>query len=124
MTRRILVTGSRNWTDREAIRFALLETTRAFGLDFVLVHGDCPTGADAIAAEIWQDMGGKCEAHPANWVKYGRAAGPIRNQQMVDLGADACLAFPMGDSRGTRGCMCMAAVAGIPVTNFGDKEQS
>lgn len=53
------------------------------------------------------------------WTKYGRAAGPIRNKEMVRLGADLCLAFPdhpKGQgSRGTWGCIDLAHQAGIPI---------
>lgn len=54
------------------------------------------------------------EVHDADWNEYGRAAGPIRNQEMVDAGADVCLAFPTGGP-GTRDCMRRARDAGIRV---------
>lgn len=115
--KRILVTGSRNWTDRDAIYMAL--ATYTFLPGTVIVHGACPTGADAIAGE-WarETIGFFEEAHPADWSTHGKAAGPKRNQAMVDLGADICLAFPLGDSRGTRDCMRRAEAAGIPVRSF------
>ena len=50
-----------------------------------------------------------------NWKNLGRKAGPLRNQKMVDLGADICIAFPQGESRGTRNCMKLADKAGIEV---------
>ena len=40
---------------------------------------------------------------------------------MVNAGADLCLAFPLGESRGTRDCVRRADAAGIPVLNYGDK---
>ena len=55
------------------------------------------------------------ETHPADWSTHGRAAGPIRNQQMVDRGADICLAFPTSSSIGTWDCVRRAKAAGIPV---------
>jgi len=61
----------------------------------------------------------QAEVHRADWKKYGRAAGPIRNKQMVELGADLCLAFPDHPkghgSRGTWNCVKLAQQAGIPV---------
>jgi hypothetical protein len=81
----------------------------------VLVSGNCPTGADAIAERFWEANGMPVERHPADWKTFGKAAGPKRNQEMVDLGADVCLAFPMKGSRGTMHCMKAAKAAGIPL---------
>jgi len=81
----------------------------------VIIHGGCPTGADAHAAQWAFDFDVREEVYPANWEMYGKAAGLFRNQQMVDAGADVCLAFPLGESRGTRDCVRRAVEAGIPV---------
>lgn len=120
---RILVTGSRHWTSRTAVDHAL-STARydlAGGGPITVVHGDCPAGADLFAS-LWarKVAGIDEEAHPADWDTHGRAAGPIRNQQMVDAGADVCIAFLMPDSRGTRDCMRRAHAAGIPVRIGGE----
>ena len=116
MTYRILVTGSRNWADRlvigEAIRKACDNAVTPGRI--VIVHGAAP-GADSIAEDWGRRWGMITEAHPANWDRYGKAAGPRRNAEMVALGADICLAFPLGESRGTRGCIALAEKAGIPV---------
>ncbi|MBM4469839.1 DUF2493 domain-containing protein [Rhodococcus hoagii] len=122
MTRRILVTGSRDWTDRETIGRALLGVWCEWDrpLDTVLVHGDCHLGgADAIAAEIWAKQGFPVEPHPAKRDPVtGRVLGPQRNAKMVALGADICLAFPLPSSRGTRNCIRLAREAGIPTRIF------
>lgn len=68
-----------------------------------------------MAAAQWELWGLPVEAHPADWRSCGRAAGLIRNQRMVDLGADLCLAFPLGESRGTWDCVARARKAGIEV---------
>lgn len=111
---RILVTGSRHWTDRGMIWDALNKAS--FEIGTTIVHGDCPTGAD-YWAKLWTKTQPDVieEAYPANWKKFGKLAGPIRNQQMVDLGADICLAFPLPSSRGTYDCIRKAKAAGIPV---------
>lgn len=118
---RILITGSRNWPDAGTVYPVLAAS--ATHANVVVVHGGAP-GADSIAGwwvDDHPDLATQ-EVHPADWKKHGRAAGPIRNQEMVDSGADVCLAFPLGASRGTRDCMRRAAAAGIPVHNFGDPE--
>jgi hypothetical protein len=119
MSVRVLVTGSRHWTSGTAVDDALLRAKIDLVGDdgcLTVVHGDCPTGADAFA-KLWASgiSGVSDEPHPADWAAHGRAAGPIRNQEMVDLGAAVCLAFPMPQSRGTRDCMRRARAAGIPV---------
>ena len=119
MTYRLLVTGSRHWRNVPVVESELGAWWDEVGRDrdAVLVHGSA-AGLDSIAATVWQQWGLPVEPHPANWRRYGRAAGPNRNQEMVDLGADVCLAFPLGESRGTRDCMRRASEAGIPVIDY------
>jgi hypothetical protein len=120
---RILITGSRNWTDGDVIRGALLRAIRSTNSrdqDVTVVHGGA-RGADTIAADIARRLGCQLERHPAQW-QDGPAAGPRRNRHMVALGADVCLAFPLGESPGTRGCVELAHAAGIPVTEYSPKE--
>lgn len=114
-TTRIIITGSREYDDEERMAEILRFIYDAYGLaGTIIVHGAAP-GADTLAATLWEDMGGETEAHPADWRSYGSAAGPMRNQRMVDLGANACIAFPIGDSNGTHDCINRAEKARIPV---------
>ena len=138
--RRVLVTGSRDWADADAVHTALYAQGRLSPQGRMLViHGACPTGADALAqrfAEDYAHYGVEALRVPADWarvctddcyhppryrnyVPYCPSAGTLRNQQMVDLAADVCLAFPLGRSVGTRDCMRRAHTAGIPVLNLG-----
>lgn len=110
MRRRVLVTGSRNWQDRQVIRDAL---ARVWHPEAVLVSGACPTGADALCEACWSHWGGQVERHPADWGRLGRAAGPRRNAQMVALGADVCLAFILDGSSGATQTAALAQRAGI-----------
>lgn len=125
---RILVTGSRSWTDEIRMRKAFARAYKDLGkpdLDqIVIVHGACPKGADRLATKIAKDLGLEVEKHPAKW-EGGKGAGYARNQEMVDLGADYCLAFIrkcLGnactrlDEHGTHGavhCSTQARKAGI-----------
>ena len=126
---RILVTGSRDWKDAACIRFALAELLDPLPDEegFIVVHGDCPTGADAIASRWTTSMISPGddntvfeEKYPADWKTHGRAAGPIRNKQMVDSKPDICLAFIGPGSKGAVGCAKMAEEAGIPTKRFYD----
>lgn len=116
--KRILVTGSRKWVDQDVI-FAALQSHLGNEKEAIVVHGACPSGADKIA-QAWVDLqpGIEGEPHPAEWERYGRAAGVIRNEEMVKLGADLCLAFPLGESFGTRDCMMKAKNTGIQVISY------
>jgi len=114
---RILITGSRDWTDRDAIEAAIVKAARDAGATpqgTVIVHGKA-RGANTIAADIGRRYGCLIEGHRADWDRYGKAAGHLRNGDMVTSGADICLAFPLGESRGTRDCIDQARTAGIPV---------
>ena len=125
---RLLVTGSRDWDDEEAVRFEIAGMTMLHpGL--VVVHGACPKGADLFAAKACADIGVRQEPHPAQWRVNGRldrSAGFRRNAEMVALGADAAIAFlaPCSDHRcyrtdphashGAANCADSAERAGIP----------
>jgi hypothetical protein len=132
---RILVTGSREWTDVGFVEKRLTAAAAGHGR-FLLVQGDNPEGVDAIAKAWAVRVGYPHEDVPADWgrectaacyhqpryrssgERYCPAAGNLRNQEMVDRGADECLAFPKGKSRGTRDCIKRAEAAGIPTWVF------
>jgi hypothetical protein len=56
------------------------------------------------------------ESYPADWATHKRAAGPIRNQQMLDTGIDLCIGFhpDITKSKGTKDMLTRASKAGIP----------
>jgi hypothetical protein len=134
---RVLVTASRTWTDRDAVWRALDERVSPHYHTMFVVHGACEEGGDLHAhqwceefAGWWDNQGVTIveEPHPADWRRYGKAAGPIRNDSMVGLGADECLSFigpcekpncrrqrPHG-THGASHCAEAAEAAGIPVT--------
>jgi hypothetical protein len=109
----ILVCGSRTWTDLAAIEWHLLDLPPGTPI----VHG-AARGADALAdlaAEYW---GRPRRAYPADWRRFGKGAGPMRNQQMLDRERPTrALAFRMpGSSPGTDDMIRRLEAAGIPVT--------
>lgn len=120
---RIIVSGTRDDVVaernagfiRDRIHRACSEALAA-GRLVVIVEGECPQGGVDRVAREWGNRtpGVTVDPHPANWAKFGKAAGMIRNREMVQAGADICLAFPVRGSRGTINCMQQAAEAGIP----------
>lgn len=115
---RLLITGSRDWSDFASIDHELTEWWWGVGRDSeaVLVSGACPTGADAIGEWIWKDFGLSVERHPADWARYGKRAGFIRNKEMIDSRPDHVVAFILDASRGASHTVRLARAAGIPVT--------
>lgn len=106
--RRVLVCGSRNYNDEHRV-FTELD---AISPSLIIEGG--ADGAYALAV-LWAEAR-SCElaSFPADWAKHGRAAGPIRNQQMIDEGKpDLVLAFPGGP--GTADMVRRAKAAGIEV---------
>lgn len=115
---RVLVTGSRDWPKPAVVWAALDEQLLQHGKQMLLVVGDCPTGADRYAYDWAWERGVVADVYLADWAAYGRGAGPRRNAAMVATRPSVVLAFPLGESRGTRGCMRLAEKAGIPVRVF------
>jgi hypothetical protein len=114
---RVLVTGSRHWSDQTLIVDALNALHRQHGRQLILVHGACRRGADQIADSWAMAHGVPTETHPADW-STGHGAGPARNAAMVATRPDACLAFILNDSPGASGCARDAERAGIPTTRY------
>jgi len=115
--RRVLVTGSRDWTDEAPIR-ASLESQLAEWGGISVIHGAC-RGADEIAGQwardcIFSRRPVRLEVYPANWTAHGKRAGPLRNRQMLETGVDVCLAFIMPGSRGAEDCVRAAMAANVP----------
>jgi hypothetical protein len=116
MSRRVLITGSRTWTDTLTIRYALGEVWGDGTA--VLISGACPTGADSLAEQIWRQWGGHVQRHPADWARYGRSAGSRRNAEMVTAGAEVCLAFIRDGSAGATHTARLAEATGIPTRRY------
>lgn len=73
-------------------------------------------GADSLGAQYAEEVGIPSRRFPALWGTYGKAAGPIRNTQMLKEGApDLVVAFLAPNSRGTKHMISIAEKAGVPV---------
>lgn len=135
MTYAFLFTGSRDWPEEysyqviDTIHEEVLAMTSPGDVIYFRV-GDCPTGVDSFIMdrETEQLTEQLLKKLPPNRTYIGRLyradwantypswkAGPKRNQRMVNDGANKCLAFIYGASRGTRNCANKAETAGISV---------
>lgn len=108
---RVLVCGGRDYADEKGLRLVLdaMHKTLPFTL---LIHG-AASGADHLAAQWALRKGIALKAYPADWKLHGRAAGPIRNEQMLAAQPDKVIAFPGG--RGTAHMVGIARKAGVQV---------
>src|SRR5262245_24650535 len=115
---RVLVTGSTQWTDADAIRLELA----ALPSDSIVIHGDC-AGADAIAGVVARELGLAVEAWAKNaddYRRHGKAAWKRLNERMLDSGVDLVLAFhpelhEPGKARGSRHVIELARGRGIEI---------
>ncbi len=118
---RVIVAGSRELQIESAEFIKSTLETRLAGIDpskITLVHGGA-SGADQLASKAGRELGMNIEVHRADWNTHGKAAGPIRNQQMVDAGAHRVIAFvgkPLDQSRGTADLIDRAGNKNIPTS--------
>ena len=114
---RVLVCGDRNWKNVNIIEREL----RKLPAHTMVIHG-AARGADTLGKFVAERIGFKVindgKGFPADWKRYGKGAGPIRNQQMLDEGKpDMVLAFHenINNSRGTKDMVERARKAGLKV---------
>jgi hypothetical protein len=117
---RVLVCGSRKaanemavWQALDFVRALLPSTTIPGAGDITEVIVGDATGIDAYAQSWAIERGVQARQFRAAWDKLGRAAGPLRNQRMIEARPDVVLAFPGG--RGTGDMTRRARLAGVPV---------
>lgn len=117
---RLLVSGSRDWPSTVLIEHGLNTALDQFAQKatvpihpVVLVHG-AAKGADEMCATFAKRWGWDVEPHPADWRGMGAKAGPMRNLQMIELGADLCVVFLFNRSPGTTHLRDQAIGANIP----------
>jgi hypothetical protein len=102
---KVIVAGSRGFNDYEFLKqrldFLLSKTP------YPLIVSGAARGADQLGERYAKERGLPYQQFPAEWNKYGKMAGPLRNQQMVNY-ADALVAFWNGKSRGTKNVIELA----------------
>jgi hypothetical protein len=116
---RVLVCGTRSYFNETFMRSVL----EKLGKDTVIIEGEA-RGADSQARAVAESLGLVVEKYPAEWNKYGRSAGFVRNTQMLREGhPDEVYAFfedlkAYEKSKGTKNMIAQARRIFIPVTIF------
>lgn len=87
-----------------------------WGPEEITVVSGGARGADRLG-EVWaEEIGATLEVFPADWEKHGKAAGHLRNQEMLDSGVDYAVEFPGG--RGTADMRRRLDKAGVKVYEY------
>jgi hypothetical protein len=119
VTRKVLITGSRDFEDGQTVLDAIT-AEQEDGQRLIVIHG-AARGADTLANTVGNYLSGVLVASvPADWEHDGYAAGPIRNAAMLEFTPDVVLAFYQqgAANRGTQNCVDAATRLGIPVKKF------
>lgn len=109
---RLIIAGSRDFANEAKFEQAMkqFETSQIV----CVLSGKCPTGADAMGEKWAAKHNIPLELHPADWARYGKRAGYVRNREMAE-NADTLVAFWDGSSRGTKMMIDLATEYGLVV---------
>lgn len=110
-----LICGGRNFADAETFNNAMSDLIYRRGCPAKIIHGGA-NGADTLAAQWASRMGLLTKVYEAQWSEHGKAAGPIRNQEMIETGPHFVVAFPGG--KGTADMVSRARKAGVSVAEI------
>lgn len=116
----LLIAGGRDFTDAETFERVVREYIAGDEAGTVIVEGGAK-GADSLAREYAEKNGMAYVEMAADWKRYGRAAGPKRNEAMVKYIFDmdgTALFFWDGKSKGTKNCIIDANSLCIPVSIY------
>jgi hypothetical protein len=109
---RWLIAGSRSWDAKRAMFATLDHMVESHGKPDEVIHGGAK-GADTFAGEWAKARNIPVTVYLADWSQYGKAAGIIRNNKMLDTSPDVVILFMNGVSRGTKHTLAGAQSRGI-----------
>ena len=120
--RRVIIAGSRHGTHGQEFALAITHWLSLYGTPEVVLCGCC-LGVDEEGAAWAAQQGIPVERYPADWKRYGRDAGPLRNAEMARK-ADGALIITYPRSRGSYDMLRRAERAGLTVLLHKMKEES
>lgn len=103
---KIIIAGSRNFNNYQKLKQECDKFLQDYK-NIEIVSGAHYKGADKLGEQYASEKKIKIIKFPADWIKYGKAAGPKRNNQMA-IYADALIAFWDGKSKGTKNIIQLA----------------
>ena len=118
---KVIIAGSRGFSNYKLLKETcdkyLREKKKTHNVVVISGHA---RGADILGEKYASDEDLDLEIYPADWKKYGKSAGFMRNEQMADI-ADAVIAFWNGESHGTKHMIDIAEEKGlnVRVVNYG-----
>lgn len=124
---RVIIAGSRSYDDYNALKdycdlviYTYIRRYKIKHPDVEIISGGC-SGADKLGERYAQANGWKCRVFVADWERYGKSAGPIRNGEMAEYaikspdGYGVLIAFPGINSKGTKNMITQASNIGLDV---------
>lgn len=115
MFKRVVIAGCRDYHNyaeaKEYIDYCLSSIKKE--CQIIIVSGGA-SGADSLGERYAKENGLRIENYPADWEKYGRSAGPKRNEQMAKAG-DFVICFWDEKSRGTKSMINYAKKYNKPI---------
>ena len=109
---RVVIAGSRTYENYAEAKRYIDKILQQIGSEktFIFLSGGC-RGADMLGERYANEMGYAIERYPAQWDKYGKAAGLKRNKTMAEK-CDCAICFWDGKSKGTKAMIAYAQKAG------------
>ena len=112
---KLIFCGDREWNDFDFILNVMSTLKERLGT-FVVIEGNA-SGADILSRAAAKKLQLEWHTHPALWAKFGRAAGPIRNTEMLAEQPNGIVAFHRNitKSKGTKNMIEQGVRAGLPI---------
>lgn len=112
---KVIIAGSRSFADYEKLKSVCDSILpNQYSEPRISILSGTSSGSDSLGERYANERGYALNRYPADWKQYGKAAGPIRNRQMVE-DADAAIVFWDGKSKGTKNLIEQANKRGLIV---------
>jgi len=121
-TMKLIIAGSRSFDDYDLLRNVITRMYPNPYMDIEQVVSGTARGADRVGEQFAERFGIELKRFPADWKRWGKSAGAIRNAEMAEY-ADALIAFWDGESKGTQHMIKVATKKGLEVSVINYKEK-